>query len=107
MKIAFDLRYVLLLLLFVTVLASCGGLGASGKQELGIASAVEAVDSQVDITTETTQEQDVSSGAKVRADTVESVTTENYAGVPVAWFIAGALIFGLIMPQPRFIRWIF
>jgi hypothetical protein len=111
------MKYFLVLILVLFV--GCSGLpGASGEQELAITpevtvttAPIAATDSDVKITTETEtvtiQEQDISSGAKVKADIVESITTENYAGIPVWWFMVGCLIFGLIMPQPFFIRWMF
>jgi len=47
------------------------------------------------------------SGAAVKADTVETVTTENITGISPLWFILGAGVFGMLIPQPRFIRWLF
>lgn len=47
-----------------------------------------------------------SQGASVEGS-VESVTTENHQGISTWMFIVGALIFGLIMPQPRFIKLLF
>lgn len=42
-----------------------------------------------------------------QADLIESITTENTDGIPVHWFVIGALVFGMIIPQPRLIRWLF
>jgi len=52
-----------------------------------------------------------STSSSMQAETVESMenTTVNSIenGIPTHWFIVGALVFGMIIPQPRFIRWLF
>ena len=55
---------------------------------------------------ESSQDAVQSKGANVKG-AVENVLTENVTGVPVQWFIIGALIFGMIIPQPTFLRGIF
>ena len=52
---------------------------------------------------ESSQDAIQASGANVEG-TVETVRTENITGVPVEWFIIGALVFGLIIPQPKILR---
>lgn len=52
-----------------------------------------------------------STSSSMQAEAVESMenTTVNTVehGIPTHWFIVGALVFGMIIPQPRFIRWLF
>ena len=57
-------------------------------------------------TLESSQDAVQSQGANVKG-AVESVVTENTTGVPVHWFIIGALIFGMVIPQPSFMKLIF
>ena len=65
----------------------------------------QTVDAQY-ATLESSQDAVQSKGANVKG-AVENVVTENVTGVPVQWFIIGALIFGMIIPQPRFMKWLF
>ena len=55
---------------------------------------------------ESSQDAVQSRGANVKG-AVENVLTENVTGVSIQWFILGALIFGLIIPQPTILRGIF
>ena len=55
---------------------------------------------------ESSQDAVQSKGANVKG-AVENVVTENVTGVSIQWFILGALIFGLIIPQPTILRGIF
>jgi len=55
---------------------------------------------------ESSQDAVQSKGANVKGK-VENVVTENTTGVPVYWFIIGALIFGMVIPQPSFMKLIF
>lgn len=55
---------------------------------------------------ETSQDAVQSAGANVKGS-VEQVTTVNEDGIPIYWFIIGALVFGMIIPQPKLIRWLF
>ena len=57
-------------------------------------------------TLESSQDAVQSQGANVKG-AVESVVTENTTGIPVYWFIIGALIFGMVIPQPSFMKLIF
>ena len=57
-------------------------------------------------TVESSQDAVQSQGANVKGG-AENVLTENVTGVPVHWFIIGALIFGMIIPQPKFMKIIF
>ena len=52
----------------------------------------------------TNQTQDKASGAKVDAQEVEEIVTNNNEGIPVHWFLIGGLVMGMIIPQPRFIK---
>ena len=54
-------------------------------------------------TVESSQDAVQSQGANVKG-AVENVLTENVTGVSIQWFILGALIFGLIIPQPTILR---
>ena len=56
---------------------------------------------------ETAQVQQAESGSSAQAENIGNVTTVNEAGIPTYWFIVGALVFGMIIPQPRIIRWLF
>jgi hypothetical protein len=52
-----------------------------------------------------------STKSSMEAENVESMestvvnSVEN--GIPYHWGIVGALLFGMIIPQPRFIKWLF
>jgi len=61
----------------------------------------------LDVAGDNAQVQQAESGSSAQAESIENVTTNNEAGIPTHWFILGALIFGMIIPQPRFIRWLF
>lgn len=84
-------------LLLVLLLTACG---SSQKQET-----TQTVHAQ-QATLESSQDAVQSRGANVKG-AVENVVTENVTGVSIQWFILGALIFGLIIPQPTFLRGIF
>lgn len=99
-------------------LVGCSGL--SSKQDVEVAPTVSptiSVQAADEVLTETNtitstetvtaQEQSTGSAIKAKAVTVDEVTTNNVQGIPMYWFIIGALIFGMIIPQPRFIRWLF
>lgn len=49
------------------------------------------------------------SGSSVATDNIGSYesTVENTGGIPAHWFIIGGILFGIIIPQPRIIRWLF
>jgi hypothetical protein len=99
-------------------LTACSGL--SSKQEIEVTPTVAptiSVEAADEVLTETTtftstdsvQTQDQSTGSTIAAKAVDvdEVITNNVQGIPMYWFIIGALIFGMIIPQPRFIRWLF
>lgn len=62
-------------------------------------------------TNESSQEAQTATGAAVKSDRIDSVTSEvlntTNNGIPIWWFIVGSLVLGMILPQPRFIRWLF
>jgi uncharacterized protein YcfL len=62
-------------------------------------------------TNESSQEAQTATGAAVKSDNIDSVTSEvlntTNNGIPIWWFIVGSLVLGMILPQPRFIRWLF
>ena len=89
------MHYVVFSLLIL--LAACG---SPQKQET-----IQTVEAQ-QATLESSQDAVQSKGANVKGG-AENVITENTTGVPVHWFIIGALIFGMIIPQPAFLRGIF
>jgi uncharacterized protein YcfL len=76
------------------VLVACGSKQTQDSTQL--VHAQEAV-------LESSQDAIQARGANVEG-TVETVRTENITGVPVEWFIIGALVFGLIIPQPKLLR---
>lgn len=94
-----------ILLLAIVLLFGCG---SKQIQESTTETVTEVVAEQATVSTvtETTQDAVQSAGANVRGE-VENVTTVNEDGIPVHWFIIGALVFGMIIPQPRVIRWLF
>ena len=51
--------------------------------------------------------QDKAGGAKVDADAVDDIVTNYTDGIPIYWFLIGCLVLGMIIPQPRLVRWIF
>jgi hypothetical protein len=109
------MRFVAVLL--VLVLAACGSLPS---QDLKVEEGANAV---------VTQQQDAAGGAKVQAEEVKDsstknvtgkategarvqaeavrdVTTKNVDGIPVWWFMVGCFLFGALIPQPRWLRWV-
>lgn len=95
-------------ILLILILLSVVGCGSKQVQESTSETVTEVVAEQATVSTvtETTQDAVQSAGANVRGE-VENVTTVNEDGIPVHWFIIGALVFGMIIPQPRVIRWLF
>ena len=83
-------------LLFVCLLLFTGCESLSQRNEIGDGSVATV-----------NQTQDKANGAKVNASAVDEIVTNNTDGIPVYWFIVGALVFGMIIPQPRFVRWLF
>jgi hypothetical protein len=77
-----------------------GGCGMLPKQTTEVGTGAQQVESVVN------QQADAAEGAKVQAEAVGDVTTKNVDGIPVWWFMVGCLVFGAIVPQPRFLRWI-
>lgn len=61
----------------------------------------------LDVVGDNANVQQATAGSTGSAEQIESITTVNEDGIPTHWFIIGALIFGMIIPQPRFIRWLF
>ena len=99
-------------------LVGCSGL--SRKQDVEVTPTVSptiSVQAADEVLTETntitstdsvqTHDQSTGSTIAAKAVDVDEVITNNVQGVPMYWFIIGALIFGMIIPQPRFIRWLF
>lgn len=86
----------------ICILAACGSTQLQTDK-----TTTEVVAEQAVVETNTIQTQDKSDGAKVTADKVEEVVTNNVTGISPYWFIVGALIFGMIIPQPKFLRAIF
>lgn len=87
------MKKVLLAVSFV-ILTACGS-----KQLQTTAQNVNAQEAVL----ESSQDAIQARGANVEG-TVETVRTENITGIPVEWFIVGALIFGMIIPQPKILR---
>jgi len=52
------------------------------------------------------QEQDKTSGSKIYGG-VDDAVTNNLTGISPLWFMAGCFVFGMLIPQPRFIRLLF
>ena len=61
----------------------------------------------LNVTGDNAQVQQATAGSTGAAENIEEITTINEDGIPTHWFIIGALVFGMIIPQPRFIRWLF
>jgi len=89
----------LLKILLISSILSFILVGCGSKQTQSTEQTVHAQEAVL----ESSQDAIQSAGATVEG-TVETVLTENVTGVPVEWFIVGALIFGLIIPQPRILR---
>jgi len=97
-------------LLSITVLitallipACTSGLGQDAKSSQGF---TEAQNSTITQQSTSTQDAYQVQGASVTGE-VQEVNTNNSTGMTEYWFIIGALVFGLIMPQPTFIRALF
>jgi uncharacterized protein YceK len=95
-------KQILIGFMLIFVLAGCGTLQSQDSTTKTDVTATTAI-----VATETVQSEDKSDGAKVTAERVEQVVTENNSGISPYWFILGALIFGMVIPQPKFIRAIF
>ena len=89
------MRYVVFSILMM--ITACGS-----KQTQDTTQTVQAQEA----TLQSSQDAVQASGASVRGS-VESVHTENVTGISPYWFMAGALLFGVIIPQPRFIKLLF
>lgn len=118
------MRWLLLLISF-SMLVGCAsnpltgstqGQETSQEQETALRVSARDVQEQSNTNTavttnESSQEAQTATGAAVKSDMIDSVTssvlTETNNGIPIWWFIVGSLIFGMILPQPRFIRWLF
>jgi len=79
------------IILIAILLASCNGF--EQKTEVGDNSSATV-----------NQQQDKTQGAKVQTSSVEDVITNNTDGIPVYWFMIGALVAGIIIPQPKWMR---
>lgn len=90
---------ILLMLILIFIVTACGT-----AQIQDSTTKTEVVAEVATVTTETVQTEDKSDGAKVTAEVVENVVTENNSGISPYWFIIGALVFGMLIPQPRFIK---
>lgn len=90
------------------LLLSLSACGTKQLQESKTETVTEVVAEQAIVSTvsDTSQDAVQSAGANVKG-AVDTVVTENVTGISTYWFIIGALIFGMIIPQPRFIRWLF
>jgi hydrogenase maturation factor len=88
--------------MLVIILAACGTIQSQDSTTKTDVTAGTAI-----VATETVQSEDLSAGAKVNAERVDKVVTENNSGISPYWFIVGALVFGMIIPQPRIVRAIF
>jgi hypothetical protein len=112
-------------LLALSILAGCSsnpltgstqGQETSQEQETALRVSARDVQEQSNTNTavttnESSQEAQTATGAAVKSGKIDSVTSEvlntTNNGIPIWWFIAGSLVFGMILPQPRFIRWLF
>lgn len=107
-------------IILVSLLALTGCTGLSGKQDVEVTPDVSptiSVEAAQEVLTETntitstdsvqTQDQSTGSTIDAKAVDVDEVITNNIEGIPMYWFIIGALVFGMLIPQPRFIRWLF
>jgi thiol:disulfide interchange protein len=112
-------------LVLVIFLAGCAGTPLTSStqtqettQEQDTALRVSTRDVQEQTNTNTavtsnasSQEAQTATGAAVKSERVETVNSEVLTttnnGIPIWWFILGSLILGMILPQPRFIRWLF
>ena len=85
------------LLILSLLLTACGS-----KQTQRTTQAVEAQTAVL----ESSQDAVQARGANVKGQ-VDKVYTENVTGISVEWFIIGALVFGMMIPQPRLLRAVF
>lgn len=83
-------------------LASCGTF-SSQKVDQGV-TAEEG--SSVTTDNQTRQIANQVQGSTVEGAVDKVINTTN-TGISTVWFIIGALLFGMIIPRPFFIRWIF
>lgn len=95
---------------------STQGQETSQEQETALRVSARDVQEQSNTNTavtsnESSQEAQTATGAAVKSDRIDSVTSEvlntTNNGIPIWWFIVGSLALGMILPQPRFIRWLF
>ena len=95
---------------------SSQGQETSQEQETALRVSARDVQEQSNTNTavtmnESSQEAQTATGAAVKSDKIDSVTSEVLSttnnGIPIWWFIIGSLALGMILPQPRFIRWLF
>lgn len=82
--------------------ASCGLLSSQGSDTTQTQEVV-ADNATVTSTSESRQVSSQSKGASVEG-TVEDVITNNNQGISPMWFMIGALVLGMVIPQPKFLK---
>ena len=61
----------------------------------------------VEVTGDNAKVQQAEAGSTAQAEKIGEVVTINEDGIPTHWFIISALVFGMIIPQPKFMKIIF
>lgn len=91
-------RFIAIIIIAISgALSGCSGMS---KQET-----IQTVEAQ-EATLESSQDAVNTTGTTVKGE-VKTASTTNNSGVPVHWFIIGSIIFGWLIPAPRFLRRIF
>ncbi len=119
------MKWLIVLLISFSMLGGCSanpltgstqGQETSQEQETALRVSARDVQEQSNTNTavttnESSQEAQTATGAAVKSDRIDSVTSEvlntTNNDIPIWWFIVGSLTLGMILPQPRFIRWLF
>lgn len=95
--------YPLLIIFLLSGFTSCDIKDSTNTT----ATQVTATEAKVSTDNTTTQDTSNSQGGSISAKIVEEVddiVTNNTEGISTWMFIVGALIFGMIIPQPKFIK---
>ena len=92
------------LLSVIVLILSLTGCGAFSSLSSTQETTTEVQAQTASVSTSTKSEQDaVTGGNKVLGD-VDAVNTSNITGISPLWFMIGALVLGMVIPQPKFIK---
>ena len=103
-----NLKTIIVITLIILSLSSCGLLSSQGSDQVQSQAVTgDNVSQSTSATSRQESNQSQKSTSTGDISKVDSILTENNDGISTWMFILGALIFGLIIPQPFFVKWMF